>query len=565
MRGDAPGGASPRQPLLRYLERYGAAVAGVLVLVGLALRLPGIFEYWLNPDEGIYYSSLTRASFGEFWTEVMANAHPPAYYLLLRGLGFLTWDFFWLRGMSVVFGVSAIWVFWLVGRELGGKGAGGVVAGLTTAALLTFNSEAITLSQIMRPYMLLVMLLGGALHFLLLCRCEPSRRNIAGYVVVTCLALLTHYSAMLALGVFTAVIAHDGLTGSVDRSGWKRLAASHAFLMALAVVLYHWHLAALLDSELMAMALEPGGWLSDWLIESPVDAWNSLRAFQVFHLPDGFQARSALVLISATIVSAVSRDRLVAVVTGVAVLGALAASFIGAYPLSPGRHSAWLFVFTMPALGWLVGHVIRSGRKAWLAAAVCVTILGVSGSRVEWALGGATAELLGGRNNSTEEQLIRWDDLARLVVERMDRETGPRIILSGEQTYHLLSPLYPADREELAFSADSSLFHFSYGRRDIVVARTWDWAGAEDVLRVLESLPEKLPALGSSGESEVLVLAGGWGSGFLTDVPVLERRGLVLDRSWALGRNPAAEPGARLVACVLDWNAIRLEGSSGGN
>ncbi|MDH3423925.1 MAG: hypothetical protein OEN00_13100, partial [Gemmatimonadota bacterium] len=60
--------------------------------MGFALRLTGLSEYWVNPDEGIYYSTLTRVSSREFWAEVMANAHPPAFYVLLRGLGALTWD-----------------------------------------------------------------------------------------------------------------------------------------------------------------------------------------------------------------------------------------------------------------------------------------------------------------------------------------------------------------------------------------------------------------------------------------------------------------------------------------
>ena len=51
---------------------------------------------------------------------VTANAHPPAFYLVLRGVGFLTWDPKWLRAVSMLFGVAAIWAFWLVGHSQGG-------------------------------------------------------------------------------------------------------------------------------------------------------------------------------------------------------------------------------------------------------------------------------------------------------------------------------------------------------------------------------------------------------------------------------------------------------------
>ena len=111
------------------MKRYGSAGALALVVVGFVLRVRGLSEYWLNPDEGIDYGILTAGSFGDFWTGVIANAHPPLYYLVLRGAGFLTWDFVWLRGTSLLFGTAAIWLFWLLGRELGGAGKGGYRVG----------------------------------------------------------------------------------------------------------------------------------------------------------------------------------------------------------------------------------------------------------------------------------------------------------------------------------------------------------------------------------------------------------------------------------------------------
>ena len=78
------------------MARHGTLIA--ILVVAVALRLPGLGEWWLNPDEGIYYSILTRLQFTDFIAEVAENAHPPLYYLLLRGLRILTWDFVWLRG-----------------------------------------------------------------------------------------------------------------------------------------------------------------------------------------------------------------------------------------------------------------------------------------------------------------------------------------------------------------------------------------------------------------------------------------------------------------------------------
>ena len=101
--GDVDSPAGPAEHT-HFLERWGWAGAFALLTLGFILRVRGLSTYWLNPDEGIYYSALTRTSFGDFWADVIANAHPPAFYLLLRGLGLFTWDFVWLSGTSVLFG-----------------------------------------------------------------------------------------------------------------------------------------------------------------------------------------------------------------------------------------------------------------------------------------------------------------------------------------------------------------------------------------------------------------------------------------------------------------------------
>jgi hypothetical protein len=47
---------------------------GILGL-GVILRISGITEWWLNPDEGIYYSILTREKFAGFWAETVVTLH----------------------------------------------------------------------------------------------------------------------------------------------------------------------------------------------------------------------------------------------------------------------------------------------------------------------------------------------------------------------------------------------------------------------------------------------------------------------------------------------------------
>ena len=109
----------------------------LIVLLGLALRVGGLTGFWVNPDEGIYYGALT-SKFADFWTQLENNAHPPLYYLLLRGMGVFSVDFVWFRSLSLVSGCLTIWGTYLLGREVGG-----VLTGLFAAFLWAIVAAAV--------------------------------------------------------------------------------------------------------------------------------------------------------------------------------------------------------------------------------------------------------------------------------------------------------------------------------------------------------------------------------------------------------------------------------------
>lgn len=539
-----------QDPAADPLVRHGPAGALALVFIGLVLRVRGLSSYWLNPDEGIYYSTLTRDSLAAFWGEVSANAHPPLFYLLLRGAGLVTWDFVWLRGVSVIFGTVAIWAFWLIGRELGGRGRAGAVAGLVSAGLLAINADAIALSQVIRPYMMLLALVALSLFHLLRYRSDPSPRRLGLYLVCTVSAILMHYSGALALACLCVLVGYYGLTRALDPAGWRRLAVAQLLPAAIFGGLYVRHLATTIDSDLMGAALGPGGWLSPWLVTSPSDAWYSLATFQVFHLPPDFRGRAALFLLVAAGI-ALARNRLVAVITGTGLTAALAASVLGLYPFGPTRHDTWLLVFTLPALGWVVGHVLEGGPRSARYAALTLAVALVAGGPLERVFGPDFA-----LTNANDEQVIRQSDLAPLITSQLDPEVGPTTILMTEQSYNLLMPLYAEQRENALMSADSTLFGFPYGNRIVVVARKWDWDGVEDALETLSAV-SSVPGTPVSSDDPVLVVAGGWGSLLFSGIPRLEEREAMSTVVRVLGRDPTGEPIVRMIGIVLDPSALR--------
>lgn len=111
-------------------EAHGGLVVIGIVLLGLVLRLPELTGHWLNSDEGIYGAMLTAGDRAQFSKAVAQNAHPPLYFMILRGLGQFTIDFIWFRVVALVCGCVAIFAAYFVGREVVGRGMTGAVTGV---------------------------------------------------------------------------------------------------------------------------------------------------------------------------------------------------------------------------------------------------------------------------------------------------------------------------------------------------------------------------------------------------------------------------------------------------
>jgi dolichyl-phosphate-mannose-protein mannosyltransferase len=502
----------------------------VAVSVALSMRLSGLSEWWLNPDEGIYYSILTRADFSGFWQEVVANAHPPLYYLLLRGLGVFTWDFFWFRMFSVGCGIVAVVAVWAIARELGGEGVRGSVAAFLSALLLALAPGAIDLSQVMRPYMLQLALLSGALLFLLRYRTDLRWRPLVGFSTLTSLALLTHYSSVLAYGVFGLLVLRHAVDPETDRTAWRRLAGAQVVPIGVIAALYFLHLRPLAGSALAGEAL--GGWLSPYMIDSVGDAWLSVLGFQ--HLLAGPWLRGpfALLLLASIGLSAYLREFRVAVMVAGALLVALAAAALGAYPFGSTRHSAWLMTFLVPALGWSGATLLTIPLGRWIGVATTSTQVRMVGAgavmtMLLFAAGGPIGDLVGAPQApwAPPDRVLRQGNLTQMI-DALDPSSGPELMLMSAQTFYLLLPFYPEAREEARYSTDGTVSHFSYGDREVVVSTAWDFSmetgtpAPGDLGRFVTTALDAFPDLDLETRSATL-LVGGWRPGFVDELRAL--------------------------------------------
>ncbi len=175
-----------------------AAVAG-LTAAGAAIRFAPLGVQSFHHDEVITVMRVIPGSFGHMLHEVKASeSNPPLYYVLAWGwakaFGRDEWG---IRSLSALFGTLTVALGYPIGRQLGSRRVGLILAGL-----LAFNPMLIWYSQEARSYALLVFF--GALSFLFFLRALDSRgrpRELALWAVASALALGSHYFAFFAVGI----------------------------------------------------------------------------------------------------------------------------------------------------------------------------------------------------------------------------------------------------------------------------------------------------------------------------------------------------------------------------
>jgi hypothetical protein len=216
------------------------AVSAAIVLVAFGLRVWGLGFLELRGDEAFgYFFSLNPVSKFIHLTIEMREPHPVASYFVQHGwLRLSGHSEFALRFLGIWFGVLAVALLYRLGRRIGiGIGASALAAGL-----LAVSSYAIGNSRDARMYGMCLALTTASTWLAL----EATRRTrwlpwSVGYVLVSWLALQTHYFAvfiLLAQNLFVIILA------LLDRSSRPRILRWLAMQVAIALLYLPWLLVA---------------------------------------------------------------------------------------------------------------------------------------------------------------------------------------------------------------------------------------------------------------------------------------------------------------------------------
>ncbi|WP_336338736.1 glycosyltransferase family 39 protein [Haloarcula brevis] len=204
--------------MVRIRSAENSHIIAVIVLAS-ALRLFALGEESLWTDELLTLMFVQRWDGIELAIQLpQAQPHLPVYYLLLDAwIRFVGTSEFALRLPSAVFGIAAVGVIYLVGRE-----AANHWVGLLASVILAVSRFHVRYSQEVRMYSLLVLLVLLSLYLLLRIRADRTRRAVAAYGAVTVVLLYTHVFAVFVvaaevLWILAVVISKDDRASAAQR------------------------------------------------------------------------------------------------------------------------------------------------------------------------------------------------------------------------------------------------------------------------------------------------------------------------------------------------------------
>jgi hypothetical protein len=368
-----PGVSETAPPFERWLAEHAEAIALLFVVLGLLARLRAADAPFLQPDEVLHIRIASAATLADTYRESLTNAHPPLFYVLLRGWRHLARSDWALRLLPVAFGTAFLWSAWRWAA-----GALGRACGLITLACLAFFPSVVVVSSELRGYALLLWAIGSALWALEEAFGEGSIRMLWLFTGLGAVALAAHYSAVRFLAAAFAYAAVRLVVSKPPRRFVLAWVAGQAALGALFVFFYATHIVHLRGSPLEAEV--QGTWLQESFLRQGEGAIaflarRTLSLFQYF-----FSTRAggavALALFAGGIAWLGLRRLPVAILLVVPFALAAVGGLLAVYPYGGTRHDVDLALFAYAGTG--VAFARLTGERLWAAVAVAAALV-VSG------------------------------------------------------------------------------------------------------------------------------------------------------------------------------------------
>ncbi|MEA2239207.1 MAG: mannosyltransferase [Thermoanaerobaculia bacterium] len=189
-----------------------ALLLAAIVIAGAVLRFGGIAVPSLWLDEILDYDVATKLTHEPFWRWLtgFTSEHGPLFFATELAGRVANTPELAARLAPAIFGVAAIVVAWIAGREIEGRTSSGIAAAF--ALLLAGSPLAIYYSREARPYALLMLIAAAMLALLLRASRDETTRGRLTTVLIAALPLLALFSTsgatpLLATLAITAFLA----------------------------------------------------------------------------------------------------------------------------------------------------------------------------------------------------------------------------------------------------------------------------------------------------------------------------------------------------------------------
>jgi len=518
--GPERGGLRPGRAVIAFADRWWWALLLAILIGGAVLRLDGWGSYWINPDEGIYYDVATQTPEGAAAAIAQAG-HPPLYYYLVRWIVAAGGGIPLVRALSLLAGVAAIALVFLVGRRLGSN-----LAGLVAAWLMASSPGGVMLSQVMRPYTIQLALLALGVLALLAYLDTRRRRHLAAYAIVMTVAGLLHYGTLVVMGSAALFLAGALRRGRAERRDVVALVVAHLFLLLVVSVLFVTHIAPHLKGSAYTRHAQ-ATWLEPFFPGDPLAALATTVGVSWYAFGYGLSVPVSVLVIGAAWLQPRGRRREVAWLTLVVLVIALILAVMKLYPIGRSRHSFYLAALLAPAAGLAVDGLLRLRRRPGVACGVASMVLVVA-VPAGFYLGGSAFP---GEGLLQELTIPRTEaEATRRCI--LDETSAEDRIVSDLQTVLVVAPLFHERITPRWIEAVRDVAAVTFAGRTLLVSWQWRLLGAPAPRGLLHGLMYVIDGLETQPDERwklsgrrVWLLQGGWGDSLLRRLPEMSRDG----------------------------------------